>query len=339
MLKTLSKIAFTLTLTAVAFGSAQAGGEVNIYSFRQEILIKPLLDAFEKNSGIKTNVVFAKKGLIQRLVQEGANSPADILLTSGAAKLMNATRKGLTQAVNSNILNANIPANLRDPDGKWFGLTQRARLIYASKDRIAEGEIKDYEDLANPKWKGKICTRSGSHAYNNALFASMILANDEAKALTWLKGLKANLARKPSGNDRAQVKAVWQGECDIAIGNSYYMGKMLTNKDQIAWAQSVNLIFPNQDNRGTHMNISGMSLTKSSPNKANAIKLMEFLSGDMAQEIYAKVNFEYPVKSGVKPSKMVASWGKFKADKQSFAAIEANSSMASKMVDKVGYNE
>ena len=339
MLKSLFKIAFTLTLTAAAFGSAQAGGEVNIYSFRQEILIKPLLDAFEKDSGIKTNVVFAKKGLIQRLVQEGINSPADILLTSGAAKLMNATKKGLTQAVNSDILNANIPANLRDPDGKWFGLTQRARLIYASKDRIAEGAIKNYEDLADPKWKGKICTRSGSHAYNNALFASMILANGEAKTLTWLKGLKANLARKPSGNDRAQVKAVWQGECDIAIGNSYYMGKMLTNKDQIAWAQSVNLIFPNQDNRGTHINISGMSLTKSSPNKANAIKLMEFLSGDMAQEIYAKVNFEYPVKSGVKPSAMVASWGKFNADKQSFAAIEVNSSIASKMVDKVGYNE
>lgn len=252
---------------------------------------------------------------------------------------MKATDDGLTQAVVSDVLDANIPAHLRDPNGKWYGLTQRARLIYASKDRVGAGEITSYEDLADPKWQGRICTRSGSHAYNNALFSSLIVANGEEKAMAWLEGLKSNLARKPSGNDRAQVKAVWQGECDIAIGNSYYMGKMLANEEQVAWANSVNLIFPNQDGRGTHMNISGVSLTQSAPNKDNAIKLMEFLSGDVAQKIYAEVNYEYPVKPGVEASSLVTSWGEFKQDQVSLAEVAAMATAASKMVDKVGYNE
>jgi len=339
MKKSLRTMLLTAAMTALSFTAVHADSQVNVYSFRQEILVKPLFEAFEADTGIKVNVVFAKKGLIQRLKQEGANSPADLLLTSEAAKLMQATNEGLTQAVDSNILNTNIPANLRDPDGKWFGLTKRARLIYASKDRVGAGEITNYEDLSDPKWKGRICTRSGSHAYNNAWFASMIVANGEEGAMMWLEGVKSNLARKPSGNDRAQVKAVWQGECDVAIGNSYYMGKMLANEEQVAWASSVNLIFPNQDNRGTHMNISGVSLTQSAPNKDNAIKLMEFLSGDVAQKIYAEVNYEYPVKLGVEVSDLVESWGSYKEDQVSLAKISGMAVPASKMVDKVGYNE
>jgi len=339
MFMSLGKVIIAIGLTAISLGAAQASDEVNVYSFRQEILVKPLFEAFEAETGIKVNVVFSKKGLIQRLKQEGINSPADIVLTADGAKLMQVTNQGLSQSVDSDVLNANIPANLRDPDGRWFGLTKRARLIYASKDRVNAGEILTYEDLANPKWKGRICTRSGSHPYNNAWFSSMIVANGVAETTGWLEGLKNNLARKPSGNDRAQVKAIWQGECDIAIGNSYYMGKMLANKDQVAWADSVNLIFPNQAGRGTHMNISGVSLTKSAPNKANAIKLMEFLSGDTAQKIYAEVNYEYPVKSGVAMSDLVKSWGQFKEDQVSLADVVAQALTASKMVDKVGYNE
>lgn len=318
--------------------TAQAADEINIYSDRQAFLMKPILDAFTEETGIKVNVVFAKKGLIQRLKSEGANSPADLLLTSNVSNLTRAVDAGVTQKVDDAVINKNVPAKYRDADGQWFGLTTRARVVYASKDRVKPGEIQSYEDLADPKFAGRICTRKGDHTYNIALIASMIAHHGEAEAKQWLEGVKANLARKPQGNDRAQVKAVKEGVCDIAVGNSYYYGKMLTNDEQKAWAESVNIVYPNQDGRGTHVNISGMTLTKSAPNRDAALKLMRFLTEDEAQKIYAEQNFEYPVKPGVSASKLVDHWGDFKADDLPLSDVDKFRKRAAMMVNEVGYN-
>ena len=329
-------------LTSVAFGTvAQAAGEVNIYSYRQPYLIAPLLESFTQKTGIKTNVIFAKKGLIERMATEGRNSPADVLLTVDIGRLNGAVAKGITQSVNSPILNKNIPAAYRDPKGNWFGLTRRARVVYASKARVAQNAI-TYEELADPKWKGKICIRSGQHAYNVALIASMIAHNGEEKTQKWLEGLKANLGQKPAGNDRAQVKGVYSGTCDIAIGNTYYMAKMQTNEkkpEQKEWAKSVKMLFPNTQGRGAHINLSGVVLAKYAPHKANGIKLMEFLSSDEAQKIYARVNHEYPVKDGIAWSDLVKSWGTFKADTISLEKIAKLRKKASELVDKVRFND
>ena len=327
---------FGATTFAAAIASAQ---EVNVYSLRQEFLVEPLFEKFTEQTGVKVNVIFAEKGLVERIKQEGANSPADILMTVDISRIQQAVDAGVTEAVSNDVINGNIPAHLRDPEGHWFALTQRGRAIYASKDRVAEGEITSYEDLADPKWEGKICTRSGTHVYNVALFASMIAVHGEEKAKEWLEGLKNNLARKPQGNDRAQVKAIKEGVCDLAIGNTYYYGKMLDNEEQRPWAESVNIVFPNQADRGMSMNISGMSLIKGGPNRENAVKLMEFLTGDVAQQIYAEVNYEYPVKPGVEWAENVKSWGTFKADELPLSDIARLSPDAIKLVDTVGYNE
>ena len=319
--------------------AAMADGEVNIYSLRQPFLIEPLLEAFTAKTGIKTNVVFAKEGVVERMKAEGANSPADVILTVDIGRLNDAVEAGVVQAVESPVLAANVPASFRDPEGRWFALTQRARLIYASKDRVKPGEITSYEELADPKWAGRICTRSGKHDYNIALLAGMIAHYGEAKAEAWLAGLKANLARKPQGNDRGQVKAIKEGECDLALGNNYYYGAMLANPEQKAWADAVNPVFPTiGGTKGTHVNVSGIALSKSAPNRDNALKLMEFLSSDEAQEIYATVNYEYPVNPHVKWSPLVESWGRFTPDDLPLSAIAELRSTAVKMVDRVGYD-
>ncbi len=326
--------------TAGMVASAQAESEVNIYSYRQPELIKPLLDAFTAETGIKANIVFAKKGLGERMKAEGENSPADVLLSVDIGRLQGAKDLGVTQPVFSDNINGNIPANLRDSEGHWFGLTTRARVIYASKDRVTQDSI-TYEELADPKWKGRLCTRSGQHVYSIGLIASMIAHKGEAETQKWLEDVRDNLARKPTGNDRAQVKSIFAGECDIALGNTYYMGKMLTNEkdpEQKDWAASARILFPNTEGRGTHVNISGMVLAKNAPNKDNAVKLMEFLASDEAQSIYAARNFEYPVEPGIAPSELVASWGSFKADDVSLNEIAAQRTKASELVDIVGFD-
>ncbi len=338
-IKRLGFITFMLLATVA---NSHASEEVNIYSARQAFLIKPMLDAFTQETGIKTNVIFSKKGLIERIANEGRNTHADLFLTPDIGPLYDIVNRGLTQPVDSQLLTKNIPAQFRDPNGHWFGLTTRSRIIYLAKDRVKEGELQRYEELADPKWKGKICTRSGKHSYNLSLIGSMIAIHGEAETERWLKGVKANLARKPQGNDRAQVKAVKEGVCDIALGNSYYFGNMITNSakpEQIEWAKSVNLIFPNQADRGAHMNISGIVLTKHAKNRNNAVKLMEFLSGPMAQYMYAQENFEFPVRPGTPKSSLIQQYmGDFKADDLSLAIIAANRSKASKLVDKVGFD-
>lgn len=332
--------AFVAVLSGGAVSSAQAADEVNIYSYREPGLIAPLLSEFTKETGIKTNVVYASKGLIERAAAEGKNSPVDVILTTGIKRLADAEEKGITQPIESAEVEANIPANYRDAGGHWVGLAQRARLVYASKDRVKQDTI-TYAELADPKWKGKICTRSGQHPYNIGLLASIIAHEGAEKAEAWARAVKNNLARKPSGNDRAQVKGIYSGECDIAIGNSYYMAAMQNNvkkPEQQEWAKSVKLLFPNSDDRGTHVNISGAALAKYAPHKSAGVKLIEFLASEKGQEIYADIVNEYPLKPGVPPSKLVSSWGTLKADKLPLEDIAKYSGKASEIMDKVQYD-
>lgn len=318
------------------FTFAQADDEVNVYSYRQANLVKPLFDVFTKNTGIKVNVVFAKKGMAQRLAREGKHSPADVLLTTDISRLVALQDKDLLQPVVSSELETNVPSHLQAADDTWFALTTRVRNIYSSK-RLGEINI-NYEDLADAKWHGRVCTRSGKHPYTVALVASMIAEHGEQKTLEWLKGFKANLARKPQGNDRGQVQAIHQNLCDLSLGNSYYFGKMLKNPEQKKWADGVNINFPNQNNRGAHINISGVAMAKHAPNRENALKLMEFLISAKAQQMYAETNMEYPVRKGVPLSDLVASWGTYKADDLSLVTIAKHRKAAITLLDQAKFD-
>ena len=319
--------------------SAVAAEEVNVYSYRKPQLLEPMFDAFTQQTGIKVNSVFVSKGMLERLQSEGANTPADLIFTADIGHLADMKAAGLTQAVDSAEITGNIPPQFRDPEGHWFGLTLRARIVVAAKDRVPQGAIARYEDLADPKWRGLICTRSGKHPYMTALIASMIVHHGEADAKQWLKGLKENLARKPQGNDRAQVKAISEGECDVAIINHYYMALMLSDPEQIAWARAVNVMFPNQNDRGTHMNVSGISLTRYAPHKESALKLMRFLASEQGQKMYVDDNGEYPVKLGVPWNALQNSWGPFNADAVDLAKVAAERATAIRLADEVGYND
>ena len=330
----LTLLALTLCSTALP----ALADEVNIYSHRQPDLIQPLLDAFTAETGITTNVAFVDKGMVERLVAEGDRSPADLVMTVDIARLMQVVDAGVTQPVQSAVLDANIPAEYRDPAGQWFGLTSRARVIYASRDRVADGEITTYEALTDPKWAGRLCTRSGTHDYNLALTAAMIVHHGEAATKTWLEGLKANLARKPEGGDRDQVKAIWAGQCDISLGNTYYMGEMLADPEQAEWANSVRIIFPTFEGGGTHVNISGVAMTRAAPNHDAALKLMEWLSSDEAQRIYAETNHEFPLKPGVARSALVDSWGPFTADPVALTEVANARAAALKLVEEVDFD-
>lgn len=330
-----------MTAIAATSGAALADGEVNVYSYRQPELIQPLVDAFTKETGITANVLFLDKGLVERIAAEGANSPADVILTVDIGRLVEAKDGGVTQPLENEVINKDIPAQYRDPAGEWFGLTTRGRVVYASKERVPETAI-TYEELAEPKWKGRICIRDGQHSYNIGLFASMVAHHGAEYAEKWLTGLKNNLARKPDGNDRSQAKAIMAGECDISLGNTYYVGLMMTNEkdpEEKEWAAATKILFPNAADRGTHVNISGMALAKHAPNKDNAVKFMEFLSSGKAQEIYAEQVFEYPVLPGAKVSDVVASFGEIKPDTLPLVDIAANRKTASELVDKVGLND
>jgi iron(III) transport system substrate-binding protein len=312
--------------------------DVNIYSHRQPELLQPLLDAFTAETGIRTNVAFVDKGMAERLQAEGERSPADLVLTVDIARLTQVVEAGVTQPVQSAILEANIPASLRDPGGQWFGLTARARIVYASKDRVADGEVTTYEDLASDKWKGRLCTRSGLSDYNIALLSAMIAHHGEDFAREWAAGVKANLAIRPNGGDKDQVKAIAAGQCDLAVGNTYYIGQMLNSPAEKADAETVRIIFPVFEGDGTHVNISGVAMTKSAPNRENALKLMEWLSGDAAQKIYAETNSEYPVKAGVERSALVAGWGEFTPDSLTLSEIAAHRAAALKIMEEVDFD-
>lgn len=334
--------AIALASATTAATSAEETSQVNLYSYRQPFLMAPILSAFTDKTGIKVNVVYARKGVLERLKAEGVNSPADMVLTADVGRLNDMVEAGIVQPVHSPVLDSNIPANLRHPDGLWYGLTMRARLILASRDRVRPGEITTYQDLAEPRFRGRVCTRSGKHVYMISLLAAMIAHHGEDKAEAWLRGLKANLARRPQGNDRAQVKAIYEGLCDVTLANSYYMGKMATNErqpEQKRWARAVRVVFPDQQGNGTHVNISGAAVTRSAKHREQALRLLEYLSSDEAQRLYAEQNFEYPVRPGVPLAPLVAAWGPFKADDLSLAVVARYRAAASRLVDRVGYDQ
>lgn len=322
---------------AVAQQAQQA--QVNVYTNREPGLYSATLDEFTKATGIKVNALFSEQGLAERIRAEGANSPADLLITVDIGRLQEAVDLGITQPVRSEVLAANIPAAYRDPEGHWFGTSLRARAIYASKERVPDAAL-TYEDLAAPRWKGKICTRSGQHQYNIALIAAMIVKNGEARTEEWLRGLKANLAKKPSGGDRDVAKDIAAGVCDIGLGNQYYIG-LLTNSqnaDQRRWAEAVKVILPRFRDGGTHVNVSGAVVARNAPNRDNAVRLLEYLTTPDAQRVLADVNYEYPVRPGIAVNPLVASFGELRADPMPVADIAKARAKASELVDRVGYD-
>jgi len=327
-----------LSATAITLAVPAFANEVNVYSYRQPELLKPLTDAFTAETGIAVNVAYLDKGMVERLTAEGRRTPADLVLTVDISRLAEVVDAGLTQAVDSEALRANVPAAYHDPEGHWWGLTTRARIIYASKDRVAEGEVTTYEDLADPKWQGRICTRSGTNSYSLGLTAAVIHHHGEEGAKTWLEGVKANLARKPEGNDRGQVRAIWAGECDISLGNAYYMAQMLADPDQQDWANAVNIVFPTFENGGTHVNISGVAMTAAAPNRDNALKMMEFLTSPAAQQIYAQANAEYPIAPGTEPDDLVKGWGTFTADTVNLMELAKLRPVALRLTETVDFD-
>lgn len=336
--RAVSGAAFVVLAAGPLAATAQ---EVNLYTTRETGLIQPLLDAFTKSTGIKVNAIFVKDGLIERVKAEGPNSPADVLMTVDFGGLIDAVDQGVTQPVRSEALASAIPANLRDPDGHWYALSLRARLVYVSKDRVPLTAI-TYEELADPKWKGKICIRSGQHPYNTSLIAAYIAHHGEANAEAWLRGVKANLARKATGGDREVARDILGGICDIGVGNSYYVGLMRSGKsgpDQLKWGDAINPLLPTFKGGGTHVNISGAALAKHAPNKANAQKLLEYLVSNDAQALYAQLNYEYPVRSGAAVEPIIASLGILKPDSLDLVAIARNRKQASILVDKVGFDQ
>jgi iron(III) transport system substrate-binding protein len=328
-------IAGALLGLAPALASAQS---VNLYTSREPALIKPVLDEFTKDTGVKVNVVFAQNGLEERIASEGANSPADMLLTVDVSQLVKAAEMGITQKAGSAALDAAVPAAYRDAGGQWYAATLRARVIYASKDRVQQQAI-TYEELADPKWRGKICIRDGQQAYNTSLFAAAVAHMGPAKAEEWLKGIKANLAKKPSGGDRDVAKDIAAGQCDIGIGNTYYVGLMLNREpERKPWAEAIKVVYPTFAGGGTHVNISGFAIAKNAPNKAEAVKLAEWLVSDKAQALYARQNFEHPVRPGIALDPTVQAFGALTPDTVPLADVAKNRRTASELVDKVGFN-
>ncbi|WP_407692066.1 Fe(3+) ABC transporter substrate-binding protein [Rhizobium gallicum] len=313
--------------------------ELNIYTTREPGLIQPLLDAFTTSSGIKVNTVFLKDGLAERVASEGESSPADVLMTVDVGNLADLADKGLTQPVESDALKAAVPENLRDPANNWFALSMRARVLYAAKDLDLASF--NYEDLADPKWKGKVCIRSGQHPYNTALFADYIAHHGAEAAETWLAGVKENLARKAGGGDRDVAKDILGGICDIGIANSYYVGLMRSGKggeEQVAWGNTIKVILPTFEDGGTQVNISGAAVAKHAPNKDEAVKLLEYLVSDEAQKLYAEANYEYPIKAGAAIDPIIASFGGLKVDPVRLTEIVKLRKQASELAEKVGFD-
>lgn len=303
--------------TLMAIDAAAENDTVNIYTTRQEVLIQPVLDAYRNATGAEVNVIFIKEGLVERLKSEGTNSPADVILTADVGYILEADEAGLLQPVDSDILEAAIPAPYRASDGNWYGFSLRARPIMYSKDRVDPAELSTYEDLSDPKWKGRICVRSSSNVYNQSLVSSMIIADGPEATEAWANGFVANFARDPDGGDRDQIMAVAAGECDIAVANTYYLGGMMNstdNPEQKAAAEHIAVFWPNQGDRGVHVNITGGGIAAHAPHKEAAVRFLEFLTTEDAQRLFADVVNEYPIVAGMEPNDAVASFGTFTAD-------------------------
>jgi iron(III) transport system substrate-binding protein len=333
----------TRTLAFAAFAAtslsfAATAAEVNIYTSREPGLIQPMLDAYTEKTGTKVNAIFVKEGLAERVKAEGENSPADLMIMVDIGNLNDLVEAGITQPIVSSVLDKEVPIHMRDKDHHWTTLTMRARVVYASKDRVKDTAIK-YEDLADPKWKGKVCIRSGKHPYNIALIAAHVAKHGEAKTEEWLNGIKVNLARKPGGGDRDVARDILGGICDIGVANSYYVGLMRNSEkpDDKAWGEAINVLFPTfADGAGTHVNVSGAALAKHAPNKDEAVKLLEFLASPDIQKLYADKNYEYPIVG--EPNETIKALGTLKPDSLSLTEIARNRKTAADLVDKVGFD-
>lgn len=327
-------------LSSVPTSASQAQQVVNIYTTREPGLAAPLFEAFTKATGIEVKSIFIKDGLAERVKAEGATSPADVLMTVDVGNLLDVVDAGVTQPVETAVLKAAIPANLRDPAGNWYALSLRARLVYTAKDVVKLDAI-TYEDLADPKWKGKVCIRSGQHPYNVGLVAAFLVHHGEEKTEAWLRGLKANLARKAAGGDREGARDILGGICDLAVGNSYYVGLMRSGKggpDQKKWGDGIGVLLPTFQGGGTHVNVSGAAVAKNAPHKDAAIKFLEFAVSPAMQAVYAKENMEYPVIAEASIDPIIAGLGALKVDSISLVDIAKNRKRASELIDKVGFD-
>lgn len=335
----LSIAAGSLALLAAA-GPAPAA-EVNVYTTREPGLIQPLFAAFSEATGIKVNTVFLQAGLAERVAAEGRNSPADVMMAVDIGNLVDLVRRDLVQPVQSSALESAVPAQWRDPEGRWFALTLRARAIFVSKERVAEPP-RTYEDLADPRFKGRVCLRSGNHPYNTSLFSAMIVKYGEPATAEYLTALKSNLARRPGGGDREVARDILAGLCDVGLSNTYYEGIMLSGRggeEQKRWGEAVRVVLPTfRDGVGTHVNISGAVVAKHAPNQAEAVKLLEFLVTPAAQHMYADLNFEHPVRPGTEIGPIVAGFGPLKPDSASPQAIADKRNEASLLVDRLGFD-
>jgi iron(III) transport system substrate-binding protein len=328
-----------LLLLFLLLGLAYGQETVNVYSARHYDSDQVLFDAFTEETGIQVNLIEAKaEELVERIRGEGANSPADVIITVDAGNLWRADQAGLLASVDSETLNTAIPENLRHPEGKWFGLATRARVIIYNKETVSPDELSTYEDLAGETWQGRLCIRSSTNVYNQSLLASIIASDPEA-AEAWAQGIVDNLAREPEGGDTDQIKAVAAGECDVAVSNHYYLARLLASEDPADQevAASVGIFFPNQEDRGTHINISGAGVVATAPNRDNAVAFIEFLASPQAQQIFAEQGFEFPVVQGVTASSTIEGFGEFKTDTLNVAMYGENNPLAVQMFDRVGW--
>lgn len=335
----LSKTFAAASLLALGAAVPAIAQEVNIYTTREPGLIQPILDAFTAETGVAVNTVFLENGLIERVQAEGESSPADILMTVDFGALIDLVDAGLTQPVDSDILEAAVPEALRDPEGNWFGLSGRARVLYAARDLDLESFT--YEQLDDEEWRGRLCIRSGQHPYNTAMFAAYMAKYGEEETRTWLEGIKANQARPAAGGDRDGARDIAAGICDIAIGNSYYVGRMASGaggEEQQGWAEQIKVILPTFENGGTLVNISGAGVAAHSPNRDEAVQLLEYLVSDEAQKLYAEANFEYPVSSSAEVHPLIAAFGTLQPDPLSLTEVLPFRTRASELVDEVGFD-
>lgn len=343
----MNKVSRALNLLAISLSSVMLlaacqpkSEEVNLYSARKEALIKPLLDQFTADTGIKVNIISSKAdALLKRIENEGKNSPADVLLTTDAGRLHRAKTAGIFTTISSNLVTENVPAQYRDSDGQWVGLSVRVRPIMVT-EAGKQYAITTYEDLAKPELTGQICVRSSGNIYNQSLLAGMLAVSEESYLEEWAAGVVSNMARSPQGGDRDQIRAAAAGQCSVVVANTYYLASMLAadkGSDNFVAASKLNVLWPNQNGRGAHVNVSGAGVLKAAPNPQNALKLIEFLASDKAQEIYANVNFEYPVKQGISLHPILENWGAFKADELSLDVLGENNSKAVKLLDRAGW--
>ncbi len=333
-----------LPVAAILAGSAVAGqvlaNEVNVYSARHYDSDEALYQAFTEETGIEVNVLEGDSDqLIERIQREGVASPADVMITVDAGRLWRAEQEGVFQGIESELLAERLPEAMRHPEGLWFGFSQRARAIFYNPETVDESELASYEDLADPRFEGQVCIRSSSNIYNQSLLASLIAHHGTEEAEAWAQGVVDNMARDPEGGDTDQIKGVASGECDIAVANHYYYVRLLKsdNAADREVAEKVEIFFPNQDDRGTHVNVGGAGVVEGAPNRENAIALLEFLASDEAQEIFAAGNYEFPVVEGIEKDEVLESWGDFKKDELNVSELGEHNPEAIKIFDRVGW--